>query len=553
MNCKLFIVLTPLLLVLAATYACAQADPEQADLQTLRAAHVGTDAPALLLFFAKRTPDEAALARVHRLVRELGEPSYRTRERACRELVGFGRIALPALQQAVSSRDLEVSSRAGECIKEIEAAEDNGVACAAARRLALLKPPAAAGVLLKFIPFADSTLVREHTIDALAALAADGGEAARTLVRALGEAQPQRRAAAAEVLARTGTAKDFVRLLHDPDPAVRLPVALVLVQAKDRAAVPVLIDLLTELPREQTWQVRDVLRCLAGERAPPAPAEESPAARQKDRAAWSAWWKANGATVELAKLQRQGGVIGYTLVVLIDAGKVLQVDSAGRTQWQVDGLQTPLDAQVLPGERVLVAENGAGRVTERNAAGHVLWQRAFTEPVMAQRLPNGNTFVATQTGFHEFDPSGNEVLDLPVPSLVYKAVKLPNGDIGYISGDEHFVRLNSAGRPIASFAAHVDYYGGRVDVLSNGHVVVPEANNGRVVEFDATGKIVWEVKLSGQPVAASRLGNGNTLVTFFGWHRGVEIDRQGREVWEYKADSRVTRLIRRRPHDPPCP
>jgi HEAT repeat protein len=555
MNRRLPIFLVPLLMFAAAAAAAAQEpDAASADWLTLRDAHVGTDAPALLTFFRKRTPDDAALQRLRLLVRQLGDPSFRTRERACHELVAFGRVALPALQPVAGHPDLEVSRRALECIKAIEASDDNGLACAAARRLAVLKPAGTAEVLLAYIPFADSSLVKEQVTEALKAVAVENSREEPALLRALADADPERRATAADVLARAGGNRDrLAKLLDDPSPSVRLRVALSLMQKGSRAAVPVLINLLGELPPEQTWQAKNVLSHLAEDKAPPEPAGHDAGARQRYRAAWAAWWRAEGPSIDAEKLRHSGGVLGYTLVVLIDAGKVLQVDSAGRTQWQVEGLQTPLDAQLLARERVLVAENGANRVTERNAAGRILWEHSIPTPVMAQRLPNGNTFMASQTNFLEVDANGKEVLNLQVPNVVYKAMKMPNGDIAYISGDGHFVRLNRDGRQLSSFAAHVDYYGGRVDVLSNGHVVVPEANNNRLMEFDDKGNVAWEIKMSGQPVAASRLANGNTLVTCYGWHRGVEVDRRGREVWEYKSDSRVTRLIRRGPHEPPTP
>ena len=86
--------------------------------------------------------------------------------------------------------------------------------------------------------------------------------------------------------------------------------------------------------------------------------------------------------------------------------------------------------------------------------------------------------------------------------------------------------------------------GGRLDVLSNGHVLIPEMNNNRVVEYDADGKVVWEAAAQ-QPIAAVRLPNGHTLVTSYSQHRAVELNRAGKEVWEYKTTTRVTRAFRR--------
>ncbi len=86
--------------------------------------------------------------------------------------------------------------------------------------------------------------------------------------------------------------------------------------------------------------------------------------------------------------------------------------------------------------------------------------------------------------------------------------------------------------------------GGRLDVLPDGHVLIPERAHNRVVEHDGDGKVVWEATVE-EPVAAVRLPNGNTLVTSMTQNRAVEIDRAGKEVWQYKADTRVTRAFRR--------
>src|SRR5262249_14930862 len=85
-----------------------------------------------------------------------------------------------------------------------------------------------------------------------AAVAVRDGEPEPLLVQALTDPFPVRRAAAADALARAGapgTRPAVRRLLRDPDTLVRLRVALALVEARDRVAVPVLIDLLEPLSR----------------------------------------------------------------------------------------------------------------------------------------------------------------------------------------------------------------------------------------------------------------------------------------------------------------
>ncbi len=110
-----------------------------------------------------------------------------------------------------------------------------------------------------------------------------------------------------------------------------------------------------------------------------------------------------------------------------------------------------------------------------------------------------------------------------------------------------FVRLTPSGKEfkeVKSWGVQVHTSGGRLDVLPNGHVLIPEMDNNRVVEYDAAGQSVWEVPID-QPIAAVRLPNGNTIITQMGQNRAVEVDRMGKEVWQFKATTRVTRALRR--------
>src|SRR5205823_6720960 len=120
---------------------------------------------------------------------------------------------------------------------------------------------------------------------------------------------------------------------------------------------------------------------------------------------------------------------------LLDQGEVVNLDGSNRPRWRVGGLQFPLDAQLLPGDRVLVAEHKGDRVTERNAKGDILWEKKVEGPLVAQRLPNGHTFIANRNQLLEFDRDGKEVFTYTRPGgeAIMKAEKLPNGDIGLIT------------------------------------------------------------------------------------------------------------------------
>jgi hypothetical protein len=216
----------------------------------------------------------------------------------------------------------------------------------------------------------------------------------------------------------------------------------------------------------------------------------------------------------------------------------------------VDELNYPLDVQVLPGDRLLVAEYKSRRVTERNLKGQILWEREIPGgPLVAQRLPGGNTFIATESQVLEIDRAGKEVfrLNMPHGERIMKAMKLPKGEIACLTEGPRVVRFDAAGKEVYSYPVSLGrlLFGGRIYMLADDSVLIPHYAENKVVEYDARGKAVWEVAID-EPVAAVRLPNGNTLVTTMIPQRGaVEFDRNGQEVWSYRSTTRVTRALRR--------
>src|SRR5262249_44845831 len=145
-------------------------------------------------------------------------------------------------------------------------------------------------------------------------------------------------------------------------------------------------------------------------RNPPAVSLGSdPAARKKARDAWGKWWQEHGKQVDLAKLSEAPRLLGHIIVVLLDMGRVMELDREDKVRWKLENLLFPLDVQYLPGDRVLVAEYHGQRVTERELNGTVRWSRAVNGPLVAQRLANGNTFIATNGQLLEVNREGNEV------------------------------------------------------------------------------------------------------------------------------------------------
>jgi hypothetical protein len=544
--------------------ARAVADTTADDEQVLRQAGIATDGAGQLRFFRQRTLDGADETRIQALIRQLGDDQFRVREKASHKLVSIGPRARPYLQAAVKDDDPEIARRARECLRRIGEGATSSVVAAAVRALAKEKPAQAVAVLLAYLPASEDAAVSEAIHQALAALSVRDGKAEPALVAALTDKSALKRAAAAVALCRERLPEVLPgvrKLLDDGDPHVRLHVGLALTALREKDAVPVLLRLLGELPLQDIDPVMTLLERLAGDTMPPAVYGPDAASHRKYREAWVAWWKDHRAGIDPGRLEKASRLDGSTLVVMFEVGVMEDLDSANRVRWKIEGLQRPLDAQLLPGEkRVLVAEYDANRVSERNLKNEIVWQKILQipgqGPLAAQRLPDGNTFITTEAQLFEVNKNGEEVFRYGRPdgATFMRATKLRNGDIACVTqlgipptGSSRFVLLRPAGgefREVKTWGVNVRTLGGRIDVLPDGHVLIPEKDNNRVVEYDADGQSVWGVTID-QPVAALRLPNGHTVVTLFRENRAVEVDRAGKEVWQFKADTKVTRAFRR--------
>ncbi len=306
-----------------------------------------------------------------------------------------------------------------------------------------------------------------------------------------------------------------------------------------------LIALLGKLPAEQAVPVEDYLRSLAADRVPAVDGDD----REKRQQAWSAWWQANGARIELPDRSEELAVqryLGYTLLIQQQLNQVVELDRAGKVRWTLTGLLSPQDARVLPGDRVLVSEYAGLRVTERNLKGEVLWQKAVpTNPLNVQRLPSGNTFIAGRTMFLEVDRTGKEITRITRPlSDVMSAWRLPDGQIVCLTNRSMYLRLDRTGKELKSFRLQgVSNFGN--DLLPNGNVLVPLSWQNKVTEYDPSGKVVWEASVV-QPMAATRLANGHTLISCQQWPaKIIEVDRTGKQVAVLPAATYTVRVRRR--------
>jgi outer membrane protein assembly factor BamB len=273
--------------------------------------------------------------------------------------------------------------------------------------------------------------------------------------------------------------------------------------------------------------------------------------RAKAREAWESWWKTNRDKIDLAKIQFEEAYQGLTVVAELE-NRVWECSSDGTKRWEVAAnVSRPIDIRPLPGGRILVAEHGANRVTERDRTGNILWEYPCqAQPVVCQRLPSGNTFIATYYELLEVTPDKKQLYSHKTQGMIYHAEKQRDGSMVYVTSTNQVVELDATGRQVRTVATPGTTSGwASVERLTNGNYLVALYSANRVVEIDATGKEIWEVKDGTKrpqsPGHATRLRNGHTLVASIEGRKVIEYDRDGKEVWSVAAPGRPFHAWRR--------
>jgi HEAT repeat protein len=534
--------------------AATEPDPDRAaDEKALKDAGLASDGASLLKFFRTRTLTDAEHDKLRDAVRLLGDDDFETREKATAQLKAGGKAVLPFLRPAVRDSDPEIAYRAKKCVAELEETPELSMLGAAARMLAIHRPKGTIETLLAFTPMIDDEYVREAIFQTLTRIGLKDGKADAAIVDAARNSQPARREAAAHVLSRAGKnhRELLQKLLDDVDAHVRLRAASGLICGRDKDGVPVLLALLTDGPRETAWQAEDLLGRLAGSKSPAvALGFGNEASRKNCRNEWEKWWVHNSATLDMSQLEAGETSLGLNVVCDCDVegnyrvGSVWECAADGKPRWQIKGVKNPADVQLLPGGRLLVAECQGFTVTERDREGKVLWSHAVDNyPVSCERLPNGNTFIATYTELLEVTRDGEKVYSHKTTASIFCAKKLRNGNILYAHGHGQIVELGSNFKDVRSITLGGMSAWSSVEPLPNGRYLVSQYNKNQIVEVDEHGRTQWECAVQ-TPAWCTRLPNGNTLVASTEGHRIIEFDRAGKEVWQRETQGRPFRVRR---------
>lgn len=224
------------------------------------------------------------------------------------------------------------------------------------------------------------------------------------------------------------------------------------------------------------------------------------------------------------------------------------------------------DGYVLPNGNILIC--WGDEVKEYDGKKEVIFTYAKSSPEnelgTAVRLENGNTLI-TESGKEpkliEVDQQGNKkVIVSLIPETdnthmqTRMARKLPNGN--YLV--PHLLAFSvkeytPAGDVVNIFKSDIPELGGRAAEnwpftairLKNNNTLVTLTHGNKVVEFDASGKVVWKIsnddfseKPFSDPCGAQRLINGNTVIASYGASEGIklfEVDPNKKMVWSYSG------------------
>jgi HEAT repeat protein len=551
--------------------------PADRDEELLKESGVTIDADSLAELLRSRSPEGVDLDKLGRLVEQWRSDEFPLREQASEELLKWGWLVRDKVEKAAQDSDAEVVDRAQKVLKKINREIYLAQPLLAVRLLAKRWPEKAVAPLLLHLPFALEETA-EEIVFALDALVVKQGQVPAAMVKALQDKTAARRAAAAVIVGRRGSAEQkaaVAKLLTDAAPMVRLRAAQGLLAAKDKVGLPTLVALVDEPDVAVSWSAEELLHWVAEETAPEAVVGAATAEeRQKCRAAWEAWHKVHGDKVDVGKRYAEVRRPGLCLVGAKhpkpdrDDGQVYLRGCDGKPRWKIAAPWAG-DAFLLPGNRISLVWR------ELDLHGRELWRSKIGG---TSRLPNGNLF--TDGGYlnsREVTRAGELVVE-------YLGLTMAQGEEHALPSQlcgEGAVRKLGDGRLMwlydKSGLGEHDAETGRlvkkvpldpklkriepIDVLPNGHWLVrwspePEPPAEKkpwlerqtwLVEVDTTGKAIWQSRVCA--IWAVRLRNGHTLA-FAGLvgditrahHALVELDRTGKRLWEDYSTPIITRV-----------
>ncbi len=211
---------------------------------------------------------------------------------------------------------------------------------------------------------------------------------------------------------------------------------------------------------------------------------------------------------------------GHILYTVGSKGKVVEVDADGKEVWTFSaGLEHPLAAQRLPSGNTLIGDAKQGRVLEVEKGGKIVWEYQSAD-LSSMRMRNANrtdagtTLIAVE--------AVAKLIEVDKDKKIIWQWQAPEGDKRRL------------------------YQGRR---LANGNTMLTLSDPGEVLEVDPAGKVLRSVggkqpdTQFGWASGHAILPNGNWLVSDYTGRRLVELDAKGNVVNQLRTGPRTIATV----------
>lgn len=229
------------------------------------------------------------------------------------------------------------------------------------------------------------------------------------------------------------------------------------------------------------------------------------------------WTKANARGHDVQSLPN-----GHTLFTIGAKKTVMELDARHEPVWEFsEGLEHPLAAQRLPNGNTLIGDAKLGRVIEVTPAKKIVWKYESDDLANmrmrnSHRTDKGTTLIAVEADAKliEVDSAGKIVWSWQAPGgskrRLYQGRRLANGNtLMSLSDPGEVVEVDPSGKVVRSIA------GTKMDLqfgwasgfypLPDGGLLISDYTGRRLLEVDAAGKVVHELRTGERTVATVEL------------------------------------------------
>jgi acetyl esterase/lipase len=214
---------------------------------------------------------------------------------------------------------------------------------------------------------------------------------------------------------------------------------------------------------------------------------------------------------------------GHVLFTIGNRKLVQELDEKHEVVWSYgpEQLEHPLAAQRLANGNTLIGDAQAGRVIEVTPEKKIVW--TYENPALAKmrsrnshRTDAGTTLIAieAESRIIEVDQAGKIVWQWQAPNgdkrKLYQARRLPNGNtVMSLSDPGELVEVNPAGQIVRSIGGdHKDIkmsWTSGFALLPDGGILLNDYTGRRLIEVDAKGKVVNEMRTGSRTIATVEL------------------------------------------------